>query len=515
MTIPKYPVGIQTFSEIIEGGYTYVDKTEYVARLTLQGKYYFLSRPRRFGKSLLLSTLRAYFEGRHELFEGLVLDSMNVNWTPRPVIHIDLNTSNYTLEDGLDKRLDSILSFYEKQYDISEPYPFLSVRFEQLIQRIYERTGRQVAILVDEYDKPLLAIEDNPKLFIKNQATLKGFFGVLKSMDMYICFAMLTGVARFNKVSVFSDLNNLDDISMSNDFAEVCGWTEKELTDNFKQGIQLLAEENGMSYENALLTMRKYYDGYQFTPKGSRLYNPFSVLSTLKRRELDFYWFQTGTPTFLAKRVRDSRIDLPSLNSQWVNRSDLVSVGFDSSNPVPLLFQTGYLTIKSTEGRLIELHFPNYEVETGFAQELLPFYLSSADKADTPFSIVQFHRDLYTGDISAFMKRLQTMIKDIPYEQHSEKLYQNLIYLIFTLAGSEAQMERHTNNGRTDLEIITSAYIYIFEFKYNKSAEEAIAQIHSRDYAGRYALNKRQLYLIGANFSDSARGLDSWIIEKL
>ncbi len=228
-----------------------------------------------------------------------------------------------------------------------------------------------MAVLVDEYDKPLLTIEDNPELFEKNQATLKGFLGVLKSMDMYICFAMLTGVARFSKVSIFSDLNNFDDISLSNDFADICGWTEKEVTDNFKQGIQSLAEENGMNYEMALETMRKYYDGYKFTPKGNHLYNPFSVLSTLKRRELDFYWFQTGTPTFLAKRVRDSRIELPALNSQWVSRSELVSVGFDSPNPAPLLFQTGYLTIKSAEGRLIELHFPNYEMEVAFTQNFL------------------------------------------------------------------------------------------------------------------------------------------------
>ncbi|MDE5791376.1 MAG: ATP-binding protein [Muribaculaceae bacterium] len=514
MEQPRYPIGIQTFSKIIEEGYTFVDKSKFIPSLISGSQYVFLSRPRRFGKSLLLSMLHSYFEGDRALFKGLAIDSMDVDWTPRPVLHIDLNPQNYMEEDALPQLLDSILSRFAKVYGVEVTASAISIRFADLIRAIHEKTGQKVIILVDEYDKPLLGIEDNEALFAKNQAILKGFFGVLKTMDTHIRFAMLTGVARFNKVSIFSDLNNLRDISLSDEFADICGWTERELTDKFEVGISKLARNLEVSYEEALRQMKEFYDGYLFAPRGSRLYNPFSVLNALADGYLGRYWFQTGTPTFLVKRIKQSKMLLASLNNARSMKIDLESVGMDDANPVPLLFQTGYLTIKRASGERYELQFPNKEVETGFAQQLLPLYAPQMKDLSGEFSLWEFQDDLTDGRPETFMKRLQTMLKSFPYEQHNEKFYQNIVYLLFTLSGVDSRVEEHTNKGRSDLVVRTAGYIYIFEFKYDGSAEEAMRQIHDRDYAGKFAMDPRPLYLIGANFSEKERGLEKWIIEK-
>lgn len=514
MKKPKYPIGIQTFSKIIEGGFVYVDKTRYIPMLVDGGQYLFLSRPRRFGKSLLLSMLHSYFNGDRHLFKGLEIDSMDVDWTPRPVIHIDLNAQNYMDESALMDMIDSILRRYSSIFEIEENSTSLPVRFADLIRSIYEKTSQQVIILVDEYDKPLLGIEDKPALFAKNQSILKGFFGVLKSMDGYIRFAMLTGVARFNKVSIFSDLNNLRDISISDEFADICGWTQEEVISNFPEGIENLAKRLEVSREEVLERLKVYYDGYLFSPGGSRLYNPFSVLNAVADGRLGRYWFQTGTPTFLVKRIKKARILLPSLNNARSLRADLETVGIDDANPIPLLFQTGYLTIKKASGDRYELQFPNKEVETGFAEQLLPLYAPQMKDLNGEFSLWEFQDELADGNPEAFMTRLQTMIKAVPYEQHNEKFYQNIVYLLFTLSGADSRVEEHTSKGRADLVVRTERYIYVFEFKYNGSAEEAIRQIRDRDYPGKFRLDPRPVFLIGANFSEKDRGLEKWIIES-
>ncbi|MDE6297796.1 MAG: ATP-binding protein [Muribaculaceae bacterium] len=514
-TLQKYPIGIQTFSNIIEDGYTYVDKTGFIPELINAGKYLFLSRPRRFGKSLLLSTLHSYFEGDKRLFEGLAINSTDVEWICRPVIHIDLNAENYMLEDGLDKILDRILRYYERKYGVEVRENSLSGRFTFLLQHIYESTGKKVVILVDEYDKPLLGIEDKPELFNKNQATLKGFFGVLKSSDRHIHFAMLTGVARFNKVSVFSDLNNLRDISFERKFADICGWSHKELLENFTPGIEQLAEYNNISFEVAKTRMKRFYDGYLFAPEGDRLYNPFSVLNALASQSLKYYWFQTGTPTFLIKRIKDAKIKLSSLNESWTNEEQLLAIGVNDPNPVPLLFQTGYLTIGEAEGDAYRLQFPNKEVEIGFSRSLVPYFMPPLNDLNGAFSILEYRREIINGEPEKFMKRMEAMLKDIPYEQHNEALYQNAVYLLFTLMGADARVEEHTNIGRSDLVVRTGKYAYIFEFKYNGSAEKAMAQIKARDYSGKLSVDRRIVYLIGANFSTEKRGLENWIIEEI
>ncbi len=370
-----YPIGIQTFPVIINEGYAYIDKTEFIGKLMIsKSKFIFLSRPRRFGKSLMLSTLRAYFEGRRELFKGLKIDSMNIDWTPSPVLTFDLNTVISEDEKGLEAYLINKLTEFEKEYGISQSTDSLPVRFGNLIKEISLKAQRPVAILVDEYDKPLLGLEEDSDLYIRRQSLMKGFFGNLKSMEQYIRFAILTGVARFSKVSIFSDLNNLKDISLDNEFANICGWTEEELTNTFRPGIEKLASERHEDFEETLGNLRSFYDGYLFAEKGSRLYNPFSVLNALSSCKIEPYWFETGTPSFLAKRVKEYGLNLPKLNKQLATRDELLSVGPGSKNPIPLLFQTGYLTIDDYDDETGEytLSFPNREVQVGFAKFLLP-----------------------------------------------------------------------------------------------------------------------------------------------
>lgn len=518
MSSLRYPIGIQNFPELIEGGYTYIDKTQYIIELLNGSKYYFLSRPRRFGKSLLLSTLHAYFEGRRDLFKGLAIEKADIEWTPSPVLHFDFNAGLYDRENGLEERLSVTLSQYEMRYNIFDADSKLnpSSRFENLIRSIYDQTGKQVVILVDEYDKPLLGIEDNKELFEKNQATLKGFFGNLKSMDACIRFAFLTGVARFNKVSIFSDLNNLNDISLTNQYADICGWTEEELKNTFHDGIKELAGKLGKDYDSTVKALRDYYDGYLFSKEGHRLYNPFSVLLALTNKDIEPYWFETGTPTFLVNRVKSSKVELSTLNHQYCNVEEMKAIGLENVNPIALMFQTGYLTVESydKERRRYLLRFPNREVELGFAKSLYPYYIANSQQPNSPFNIFKFQDDLYDGDPESFMKRLRTLVKDMPYEDNVESSYRNIVWLLCTLSGTHSSFERHSYRGRTDVEIYTTDYIYIFEFKYNGSVDSAMKQISDRDYAGRFSLDPRTIYLIGANFSDKGphRGLTGWEI---
>ena len=514
----RYPVGIQTFAKIIGGGYTYVDKTHYIKSLLSQGQFIFLSRPRRFGKSLLLSTLEAYFEGRRDLFKGLAADNMDLDWKPSPVLHFDFNAENFSLENGLELLLDSYLRTHEKIYgkNIEDTSP--SQRFKALIEAAYRQTGREVVILIDEYDKPLLDIEENKELFEKNQRILKSFFGNLKSMDKYIRFVLITGVARFNKVSIFSDLNNLDDISIVDEYADICGWTEDELVSNFRPGIQTLAEKRKKTFDDTLRALREYYDGYLFTEEGSRLYNPFSILQALKNKRIDPYWFLTGTPTFLARRIKNLRIFPPAINGQTCSRKDLIAVGLNDRNPIPLMFQTGYLTIGAfleNENRY-ELRFPNREVETGFYEELLQVFLPDTSDPFSPFNFSLFQRDLIAGRPGDFMERMATLLKTLPYDDHKESTYRAITYLIAVLCGTQTIAEHYSYQGRSDIEVFSGNNIYIFEFKYNKSVQEAIDQIQSRDYAGRYALDPRPVYLIGANYNENKnkRGLEFSILEQ-
>ncbi len=508
---------MQSFPKIIEEGYAYVDKTRYIRPLLRQGQFIFLSRPRRFGKSLFLSTLKSYFEGRRDLFKGLAADSMDLDWTPSPVLRFDLNAEDFSQENGLIHLLDRLLDEYEKEYGITETATTLAGRFAQLIRKAAESTGRKVVILVDEYDKPLQDIHDNKELFEKNLRLLKGFFGNLKSMDDYIRFAFITGVARFAKVSIFSDLNNLKDISMSNEYADICGWTETEMVHYFRPGIEGIAEEREEDFDTTLREMRKYYDGYLFAPKGSRLYNPYSVLNAFTDKEIYEYWFDTGTPTFLARWVKDNGIAPWELNDVHATKKDLISIGFDRLNPIPLMYQTGYLSIDSydRDSQLYTLRFPNREVENGFFHLLLPLYAPATDRKGSPFDFTEFRKDLAKGNIREFMERLQTMLKDLPGKDHKESTYRAITFLLAVLCGTKVIAEHDGYKGRSDLEVATNRFIYLFEFKYDKSVKEAMDQIRDRDYAGRFAMDHRKLYLIAANYNEKKgrRGLEYEIAE--
>lgn len=508
---------MQSFPNIIEEGYVYVDKTNYIKPLIKQGRFVFLSRPRRFGKSLLLSTLKSYFEGRRDLFKGLAADGMDLDWTPFPVLRFDLNAEDFSRENGLTSLLNRLLGEYEREYGMTEITDTLAGRFSQLIRRAFDVTGRKVVILVDEYDKPLQDIDGNNALFDKNLMLLKSFFGNLKSMDDYIRFAFITGVARFSKVSVFSDLNNLTDISMANEYADICGWTESELVEYFRPGIKDLAIEREEDFNTTLCEMRKFYDGYLFAPKGSRLYNPYSVLCALNDKDIFTYWFVTGTPTFLARWVRNNGINPWDVNGVVATKEDLTSVGFDHLNPVPLMFQTGYLSIESydRESQLYTLRLPNREVEISFYKLLLTVYDPRANQQGGPFDFAQFKKDLAKGDIYSFMWRLQAMLKDLPGRDHSESTYRAITFLLAKLCGSQPIAEHDGYKGRSDLEVATSRFVYLFEFKYNKSVKDAIDQIRDRDYAGRFAMDSRKVYLIAANYVEKKdnRGLEFEIKE--
>ncbi|MBD5262150.1 MAG: AAA family ATPase [Bacteroides sp.] len=508
----RYPIGMQTFSKIIEEGYVYVDKTAYIKPLLSQGQFIFLSRPRRFGKSLLLSTLESYFEGRRDLFKGLAADSMDLDWTPSPVLHFDLNSENFSVEDGLDNLLNRLLGEYERQYGVTEVSETLAGRFAQLIRAVAESTGRKVVILIDEYDKPLLETEGRKDLYEKNQSLLKGFYGNLKSMDRFIRFAFITGVARFSRVSIFSDLNNLDDISLADDYTDICGWSERELIDNLSPGIQALAEKRKEGFETTLKVLQDYYDGYLFTEEGTRLYNPFSLLKALKSKRIDPYWFDTGTPTFLARRIMELGTFPADINGKTCTRNQLISAGLNDRNPIPLMFQTGYLTIDSYDENtcLYKMRFPNLEVEIGFYQDLLSVYAPIVNDPFSPFDFTLFRTDLAEGRPYDFMERLATLLKDLPGEDHREPTYRAVTYLLAVLSGTRSIAEHHGYKGRSDIEVMTSKYVYVFEFKYNKSVEEAMDQIKDRDYAGRYALDRRKVYLIAANFNavKDKRGLE-------
>lgn len=502
MAAQRYPIGMQTFSNLIEGDYTYVDKTAFIKPLVEHGSFIFLSRPRRFGKSLLVSTLKAFFEGRRDLFKGLAIDSMDMDWTPSPVFHLDFTSENYSLPDGLERRLNRLLEQIEEKY--GREYHDLSIaeRFNRLIEAAYRKTGQRVVILVDEYDKPLLDIEEFPEIFEKNQRILKSLYGNLKGMDQYIRFAFITGVARFSKVSIFSDLNNLRDISLTDRFANICGWTEEELCSYFHPGIETLALKSKESFNTTLNELRYFYDGYLFAPEGSRLYNPFSVLCALADEAIRPYWFATGTPTFLVKRIKRMGIYPPDINGQQCTIEDLSAVGLHDSDPIPLMFQTGYLTIASydPEMELYDLRFPNREVEIGFYRHLLPLYAPPTAQRSGPFNLIEFKKDLHAGNPQRFMERLETLFKDIPYDDHSESTYRAITYLIAVLCSAFAMAEHHGYKGRSDIEVLTWRYIYIFEFKYNKTLTEAVEQLQSRDYAGRYSLESRPVFLIAANF---------------
>ena len=379
----KYPIGIQNFEDLRRNGYKYVDKTNFVYKLTDEGKYYILSRPRRFGKSLFLSTLEAYFQGKKELFEGLAIYDLETEWKKYPIFHIDLNTANFREKDSLYNVLNDYLTGWEDKYGTRDSEVTLPLRFKGVIARAAEKEGRGVVILIDEYDKPILQTLQTPELQAEHRAQLKAFYSVLKTQDRYIKFAFLTGVTKFGKISVFCDLNNLMDISMDYRYVNICGTTEEELKSYFKEGISELASANGDSESETIDKLRMRYGGYHFEKNSEGIYNPFSVLNTLAKHRYKDYWFETGTPTFLIGLLKEHGYRLPDLNKEQVSAIVMSRMDSAPTNLIPIIYQTGYLTIKGYDERFkkYQLGFPNKEVEEGFLNLLLPLYNSAGDRS--------------------------------------------------------------------------------------------------------------------------------------
>ncbi len=509
----KYPIGLQNFKGLREDGYLYIDKTKYVYELATSGKYYFLSRPRRFGKSLLISTIEAYFQGQKELFKGLALEQLEKEWKVYPVFHLDLNAEQYNSPEGLLSILDRYLRMWERQYGKNEGDKTPTDRFVTLIQRAYEQTGHKVVILVDEYDKPLLQAIGNEALQDNYRSLLKSFYGVAKSMDSYIQLAFFTGVTKFSKVSVFSDLNNLKDISLDARYVASCGITESEIHAHLDNEVAQMAEANGIDKSTCYERLKQQYDGYHFRENSVGVYNPFSLLNALDSKEFKDYWFETGTPTFLVETLKRNDYELENMTREEVTSDLLGSLDSINTNPLPLLYQSGYLTIKSFEPRFMtyRLGFPNGEVERGFTKFLYTHYVPIQQEKSL-FFIINFVKEIESGQPEKFMERLDAMFADQHYQiaGDAELYFHNVVYVVFKMLGFYVDVERHTSDGRMDLLMQTKDYIYIMEFKIDKSADEALAQIKEKQYAKPFELDSRKLYKIGVNFSTSTRRIESW-----
>jgi len=532
----KLPLGVQSFEKLRRDGYLYIDKTSFLWRLVQVSSPYFLSRPRRFGKSLFLSTLAAYFRGQKELFKDLYLEKAEEEqaaqegreaWQEYPVLYLDFNTENYNDEKSMHTILHTHLVQWEKQYESDTSEQTFSSRFKGIIQRAYYQTGKQVVILVDEYDKPLLqTMGVNEELNEHYRNTLKAFYSVIKTCDEYIRFAFLTGVTKFSKISIFSDLNNLKDISLNETYAGICGITQKELETNFQPEIQALAEKQKLDYSQALAALKQWYDGYLFHPVGEGMYNPYSILNAFDDKELKSYWFSTGTPTFLVNYLKEAHYYIPDLDGNVeLNEAGLETYRAVAQDVLPILFQAGYLTIKEyiSDLRLYRLGFPNDEVRYGFLHNLLPAY------SDVPFGqtgvwVGRFVQDIRKGDVNSFMERMQAIISSIPYDDFPkdklklrEQNYQTAVYLVFALIGQFVQTEVHSAKGRADCVLKTADSVYIFEFKLsgNGSAEDALNQIKKNGYAEQYKADGKKIVLIGSSFDEDTRTIKDWKTEVL
>ena len=520
LSAQRYPIGIQTFSKVREKGLLYVDKTEYVHRLIGYGQYVFLSRPRRFGKSLLLSTIEAFYRAKKELFEGLDIAKYEHDWLPREVLHLDFTGMNYSNPDSLRDILVSTLDGWERKYGVVPTSQSPDLRFGEVIKAAFDYAKRKVVILVDEYDKPLQDTAENEKLQTQFRSELRGVYGNLKKMDAFIEFAMLTGVTKMGKLSIFSDLNNLKDISMTEEFSGICGITENELHHYLGPGVEEFARENNMSVGEAFETLKRNYDGYHFAPKTKLdIYNPFSMMNALQDREINYYWFETGTPYYLVKQIKKREIPLHTFESVKESRDSVMNVSFDlKTTLIPVLYQSGYLTIKGYDAvtRILTLGFPNLEVRRGFLLELMSVYTNKSENS-TWADIVGFYEDVIDGKVDDFMQRLQSLYSDfnrdgftfIDLEQH----YQDIAYLVFKLLGCITHTEYRTAKGRIDMTVETSQRIFVFEFKLDGTAREAMEQIENRGYLLPFKADGRELVKIGASFSSETHSLKDWIIE--
>lgn len=518
MAAKKYPLGIQTFSEIAKGNYYYADKTDVVYRLVHYAKYHFLSRPRRFGKSLFVSTLQAYFEGRKELFKGLAIEQLEQEWTEYPVIHLDLSGGKYYSIENLHDILNMILLRQEEKYGIennkSQAY---SARLTHILETAIQKTGKQMVVLIDEYDSPMHDSMSDKVLQEKIRNIMRDFFSPLKEQEKNLRFVLITGISKFSQLSIFSELNNIKNISMKDEYSDICGITKEQLLTDFKDGIKTMAAHNSLTFNETVEKLKEHYDGYHFTPNSPDIFNPYSIINALDDRDFNSYWFTSGTPTFLIELLQKNGIDMLQLDNLWA-RDNRFDVPTDSiTDPIPVLYQSGYLTIKeyNSKLRMYRLGFPNEEVRQGFSESLYRYYAPTMmGELDT---VVYKYREkvLLEDDIEAFLPYLQTFYDKFPYTiiNNNERHYQAVMFTIFSMLGADVKVEEPTPDGRIDMVLKTDTAIYVFELKYNKSADVAIQQIKQKDYAKIYVGDGRKIVKVGINFSEDRRSLENWKVE--
>ena len=517
--INKYPVGIQTFSNIREGNYLYVDKTKYIVDFLVKGmKYVFLSRPRRFGKSLFASTLHAYYEGRKELFEGLAIADYEKDWIKHPVLHFDMSGAKHFDADRLNAYLDWLLKPYEKNYGIGENVSSdANIRFADLVKRAHEQTGQKVVVIIDEYDAPLLDVVHEKENLKVLRLIMQNFYSPLKQLDPYLEFTFITGITKFPQLSIFSELNNLDNISMFDQYSAICGISKTELTTVMKPDVEGLAETLHKTYEETLEDLTNYYDGYHFSNKSEDIFNPFSLVKALNGQKIAPYWFGSGTPTFLLKQLDRFNVNLASLEGQDVVLSSFDLSPEEMTDALPLLYQSGYLTIKKFDPMFSEytLGIPNKEVRDGLLNSLIPHYVNPR-RSDNDAFLLGFCKAVYRNDIEAALEHMQAYMAKIPYdlENHTEKHYQTIFYLMFSFINIYIRTEVKSAVGRADAVMHMPDTIYVFELKVDKSADEALRQIDEKGYMIPYAAEGKRLVKIGISFDSSQRTIADWKIKE-
>ena len=524
----KYPIGIQDFEKIIEGGYVYLDKTGLVYDLVQNGNIYFLCRPRRFGKSLLVSTLKYYFEGKKELFKGLAIDKLEKEWKQYPVFHLSFGGQNFVEPYALDKVLEEFVAMAERIYGREELAETLGSRFKAVLGKAHQKTGMRAVVLIDEYDKPLLDVMDMDipvretpnKMTLEeyNRNLLKGFYSVFKEADADLQFVLLTGVTKFSQVSVFSGFNQPDDISLDEHYEALCGITKEELYTTFWEQIKAMAERYRVSEDEMKYKLKRKFDGYHFSSNMLDIYNPFSILNSLSKKRLSDFWFRTGTPTYLVRLLSHFKENLNELTGKYYPTSSFVDYRADVEAPLPMIYQSGYLTIKDWNMNMDSylLDFPNDEVKNGFLTLVATSYLQPKESTDA--FVLQVVSAMDVGDCKQLEKLLTSFFASIPYgqrrkddEREKERYFQYTFYLVLRMISCfTVFIEKQQSEGRVDCVVETQNYIYIFEFKRDGSAEEALKQIEDMGYAREYAADGRKIYQIGCNFSSKTGTIDGW-----
>lgn len=513
-----YPVGIQTFSNIREGNYLYVDKTKYIVDFREKKmKYVFLSRPRRFGKSLFASTLQAYFEGRKELFEGLAIADYEKEWIKHPVLHFDLSGAKHMSVEQLERYLADMLEEQETRWGYKTHQVDANLRLKDLVKKAYEQTGEKVVVIIDEYDAPLLDVVHEKDNLSQLRRIMQNFYSPLKMLDPYLEFTFITGITKFSQLSIFSELNNLDNISMFDQYSAICGISKTELITQMKPDIEALGDDLGMTYEECLTELTRFYDGYHFSKKSEDVFNPFSLVKALNARDIAPYWFGSGTPTYLIKTLQKYHVNVMDIEKKSCDVDDFDVSPEMMTSALPLLYQSGYLTIKKYNPILhrYTLEYPNREVKIGMLKSLSPNYLSPIS-LDNNSLVGDFLEKLYDADVEGAMVRLKAYLASISnrLSNKNERDFQTVFYLIFNLMGAHMKVEEDSAIGRADAVVYMPDAVYVFELKYDGSAEEAIRQIDEKGYLIPYPADGKRLFKIGVNFDSNQRTISDWIIKE-